>query len=95
MLITPPFNKEEICQAIDTVGEWHGGQGSAFYSLTSTRTIHSEQHRQDCLDELREVRGLAKDAKSLAELASVEALIKHAQVKVPVCTYEEWAHRPL
>jgi len=77
---TAPRNRLEIEAAIQTMYDWHGGQSSAFYSFASTRIIHSEDHRQRCLAELKVCRGECKDVMDLADLASVESLIHHAIV---------------
>ncbi len=41
-------------KCIDTAFNWHGGGGSALYQFASTRKIHSENHRDDILDEIDE-----------------------------------------
>ncbi len=41
-------------KCIDTAFNWHGGKSSALYSFASTRKLHSENHRDDVLDEIDE-----------------------------------------
>ena len=41
-------------KCIETAFNWHGGISSALYSFASTRKIHSENHRDDVLDEIDE-----------------------------------------
>ncbi|KKL14406.1 hypothetical protein LCGC14_2515980 [marine sediment metagenome] len=41
-------------KCIKTAFSWHGGMSSALYSFASTRQLHSEEHRDDVLDEIDE-----------------------------------------
>ena len=41
-------------KCIDVAFNWHGGKSSALYSFASTRKLHSENHRDDVLDEIDE-----------------------------------------
>ena len=40
------------CKLIDEAFNWHGGQSSPLYSFASTRTVHSEKHRQNLFVEI-------------------------------------------
>lgn len=88
--VSPPRDKQEIVEAINTLYAWHGGMSSAFYSFASTLKLWSEQHRQNCLAELKEVRFHAESVQDLADLANVESLIHYAVIGQEVCTREEW-----
>ncbi len=39
-------------KCIETAFNWHGGISSPLYSFASTRKLHSENHRDDVLDEI-------------------------------------------
>lgn len=88
--ISPPRDKQEIVEAINTMYAFHGGMSSPFYSFASTLMLHSEEHREACKAELKEARFAAENIKDLADLAAVESLIWYSPIGKEVCTREEW-----
>lgn len=50
---TAAYPSEQMPQALrNIVDRWHGGQWSAFYSLSSTGMLHSAEHQSNALCEL-------------------------------------------
>jgi len=62
------FDLQEIAEV------WHGGQGTALYSFLSTERIHSAQHADECLHEIRDFTFADADEHDCSVYVAREAL---------------------
>ncbi len=72
-------------KCIDTAFNWHGGKSSALYSFASTRKIHSENHRDDILDEIDECLSWARvngerELGGISDLQSIQKTVSELPV---------------
>jgi hypothetical protein len=91
--------KTKLSLAIYTASQWHDDHtkgGIAMLSLSSTRTVHSEEHRQNLIADIRQdIKYIcetgdeynddcSEEVKDLARLVALFRIVKHAVIG------EEW-----
>lgn len=77
--------KRHLARALITASEWASGSGSglSLYSLYSTRMLHSEEHRQQCLEDIcRDIRWCYKNGRKedIPTLIELSGWIKHGEI---------------
>ncbi len=79
-----------IAKAIQTAAEWHSDKsdGIALLSISSTRTVHSEEHRQACLADINRNIAAVRENSSwypedeIDKLQDLAEIIQAATIKV-------------
>lgn len=95
------YTDEQLALAIYTANNWssdQAGNGLALLSLGTTRTIHGEQHRGECLAEIEDnlaySRGLKEPTepndpkRDIPRLEMLREVVKGAKVKEEIIPYK-------
>ena len=78
-------------KCIEIAFSWHDGRDSALYSFASTRKLHSENHRDDVLDEIDECIDIAlrqeqtdPEENDIENLRSVANMVRELPIGINV-----------
>jgi len=83
MPIQPEIDSNTV-RAQRIAADWHGGQWTALYSLCSTGTVWSGEHRARLIAEIDHCQTELPDEDSEMEnLIWLAAWVKHARLEVP------------
>lgn len=91
---------ESVTQLIHTANGWSSdqpGDGLALLSLGTTRTLHTEQHREECLTEIDanlnwcQSRGDKSDLDQIAPLRDLRGAVETAGIGVEWISWEDYS----
>lgn len=90
--------QRKMSALMETAGAWCGGETSALYSLLFTEKIHSEDHREECENEIgQEINGLLHSSQEdfatseIKSLRALKAFVKN--FKIPHEKSQEWYNK--
>lgn len=86
---TPEHKKQKrMSTLMETASVWNNGMETGLYSLLSTEMIHSEDHREECENEIgREINGLLNSSQEdfatseIKSLRELKAFVKNFTIE--------------